>query len=185
MQPARTALTVASQIAILAALAACDGGSAPASKPAAGSAPTASAAALPAGVVVRGPADGPGVGSAKPGAKVGQTITVVGRIGGSENPFVDGRAVFTIVDPALKSCSDMGDADHCATPWDYCCEPRESLKRNTATVEIAGADGRPLPLSVRGLEGLEPAATIAVTGTVTEANDAGLLVIRATRIAVK
>jgi hypothetical protein len=125
------------------------------------------------------------VGAAKATAKAQQPITVVGRIGGSENPFVAGRAVFTIVDPALKSCADAGDADHCTTPWDYCCESRESLKKNTATVEIIGADGRPLPLAVRGMDGLDPLATIAVTGTVTEANDAGLLVIRATRIVVK
>lgn len=178
----RTASIVASQIAIVALLAACEGsGSAPAAlKPGA-----ASSTALPAGLVFHGPVEGPGVGAAKSGAKAGQTITVVGRIGGSENPFVAGRAVFTIVDPSLKSCADMGDADHCATPWDYCCESRESLKKHVATVEIAGADGRPLPIAVRGLEGLDPLATIAVTGTVTEANDAGLLVIRATRIAVK
>jgi hypothetical protein len=183
MRITRTATAVLSPIALLAALTACDGGSTPApsaTKPAA-----AGTAALPAGLVTRGAVEGPGVGAAKATAKVGQPITVVGRIGGSENPYVAGRAVFTIVDPSLKSCADAGDDDHCTTPWDYCCESRESLKKNVATIEIAGADGRPLPIAVRGIEGLDPLATIAVTGTVTEANDAGLLVIRATRIAVK
>ena len=180
MQLARTSSIVLSQLALVAALAACDGGNGAPAAPKAGA-----AAALPAGLVVHGPVEGPGVGAAKSGAKAGQSITVVGRIGGSENPFVAGRAVFTIVDPVLKSCADGGDPDHCETPWDYCCESRESLKRNIATIEISGADGRPLPIAVRGLEGLDPLATIAVTGTVTEANDSGLLVIRATRIAVK
>jgi hypothetical protein len=177
----RTIRTVTnlSALALAIALAGCgDGHDAQASKPAA-------ATALPAGLVASGPAAGPGVAAAKAAAKQGQEITLVGRIGGSAAPFVDGRAVFTIVDPALKACSDMGDADHCETPWDYCCEPRESLKRNVATVEIAGADGRPLPIAVKGVAGLEPLATVAVTGTVTEANDAGLLVVRAKRIEVK
>lgn len=140
---------------------------------------------LPAGLVSRGPAQGPGVKEAKAAAKSGQPITLVGCIGGSVKPFVDGRAVFTIVDPAIPSCAAMGDDEHCKTPWDYCCEDRESLKRNIATVEIAGADGRPLAISVQGLEGLKPMATIAVTGTVEETNDAGLLVVRAKRIEVR
>ena len=147
--------------------------------------PVPRSAALPAGLVVRGVAEGPGVGTAKTSAKVGQPITLVGCIGGSRDPFVQGRAVFTLVDPAIVSCKAMGDEEHCPTPWDYCCESRESLKRNIATIEIAGSDGRPLPIAVRGLEGLEPLATIAVTGTVTESNEAGLLVIRADRIVVK
>jgi len=147
--------------------------------------PAAKAAALPAGLIVHGATDGPGVGTAKPSAKVGQPITLVGCIGGSKDPFVQGRAVFTIVDPTIVSCKAMGDEEHCPTPWDYCCEPRENLRKNIATIEIAGADGRPLPIAVRGMDGLDPLATIAVTGTVTEANDAGLLVVRATRIAVK
>jgi hypothetical protein len=125
------------------------------------------------------------VGAAKAGAKAGQAITVVGRIGGSENPFVAGRAMFTIVDPALKSCADGGDPDHCTTPWDYCCEDRKALKSGMATIEIAGADGKPLAGSVKGVSGLDPLAIVAVTGTVTERNDAGMLVVRARKIEIR
>ena len=59
----------------------------------------------------------------------------VGCIGGSKDPFVQGRAVFTIVDPTIINCKAMGDEEHCPTPWDYCCEPRENLKKNIATIE--------------------------------------------------
>ena len=134
---------------------------------------------------MRGPAKGTGVAAAKGAARQGESITVVGRIGGSEEPFVADRAVFTIVDPAIKSCADGGDAEHCKTPWDYCCEDRAKMRAGTATVEIAGADGRPLALSVRGMSGLDPLATVAVTGKVIERNDAGVLVIRAERIEVR
>lgn len=158
-------------------LAACGQGSHPA--------PAAGRAAVPGGMVVRGPAQGAHVAAAKEHAAVGSEITVVGRIGGSVEPFVADRAVFTIVDPALKACSDMSDPEHCETPWDYCCEDRAAMVRGTATVEVAGADGRPLKGSVRGVDGLEPLATVAVTGTVLERNDAGVLVVRARRIEVR
>lgn len=46
-------------------------------------------------------------------------VVVVGRIGGSENPWVDGRAAFSIVDTSLESCLECGSAD-CPKPWDYC-----------------------------------------------------------------
>lgn len=170
---------VATSLALLAtALAGCgDAGTSPRT--------AAARATLPDGLVVRGKAEGTHVAAAKATARQGDEIVIVGRIGGSEEPFVAGRAVFTIVDPALKSCADMDDPDHCKTPWDYCCEERDAMKRGTATIEIADAGGRPLPIAVRGLQGLDPLATVAVTGTVTERNDAGLLVVRARRIEVR
>jgi hypothetical protein len=46
-------------------------------------------------------------------------VVIVGRIGGSENPWVDGRAAFSIVDLSLKSCLECG-SEGCLKPWDYC-----------------------------------------------------------------
>lgn len=171
--------TFAAAACVLAAsmLVACDGA---AEKPAA-----AAPGTIPAGMVARGPAQGTGVTAAKQSATQGAEIVIVGKIGGSETPFSADRAVFTIVDPALKSCADSGDPDHCATPWDYCCEDRKALKAGMATIEIAGTDGRPLAGSVRGVSGLDPLAIVAVTGTVTERNDAGMLVVRARKIEVR
>ena len=139
---------------------------------------------LPEGLIVRAEPAGTHVAACKTAAKQGDEVTIVGRIGGSRNPFVTDAAVFTIVDPALKPCGENGD-DHCSTPWDYCCEDRDAMKRSMATIEIAGDDGLPLALPLRGLQGLDPLATVAVTGTVTERNDQGLLVVRAKRIAVR
>ena len=146
--------------------------------------PTASpaASALPAGFVTEGSANGPTVTAVKTQARTGERVTIVGRIGGSVEPFVVDRAVFTIVDPALPSCADGGDPDHCATPWDYCCEERASLRAGTATIEIVDAAGKPLPVGLRGVQGLDPLATVAVTGVVADRNDQGLLIVRAERI---
>ena len=47
-------------------------------------------------------------------AKDQDDVVIVGRIGGSENPWIEGRAAFSIVDPSLKPC-----ADGCPKPWDY------------------------------------------------------------------
>lgn len=179
MHRSTATLAITSVTAVL-ALAACGDASPRNATPAAAAAPS-----LPAGFVTKGAATGTNVAAAKASAQVGQELVIVGRIGGSVEPFVAGRAVFTIVDPALKSCADMDDPDHCKTPWDYCCEDREAMKRGTATIEITDAAGKPLALAVRGMQGLDPLATIAVTGTVIERNDAGLLVVRAKRIEVR
>jgi len=171
--------TVAASLALLSgSLMGCGDGGTPARQ-------ASPAGPLPQGLVVRGKAEGTHVAAAKAAARQGEEIVLVGRIGGSEEPFVKGRAVFTIVDPSLKSCADMDDPDHCKTPWDYCCEDRDAMKRGSATIEIAGPDGRPLPVDLRGTADLVPLATVAVTGTVVERNDAGLLVVRAKRIEVR
>ncbi|MBL9140561.1 MAG: hypothetical protein JNK53_01730 [Phycisphaerae bacterium] len=141
---------------------------------------------LPDGMVVKASnTSAVATGECKASAKKGDRVTVVGRIGGSRVPFVASQAMFTLVDAKIPSCADMGEPDHCATPWDYCCEPRENLKKNMISIEIPGADGKLLPFSVRGAEGLEPLVTVAVTGVVTERNDQGLFVVRAEKIEIQ
>ena len=65
------------------------------------------------------PEGGQDVIKAKETAKDDEEVVVVGRIGGREKPWVEGRAAFSIVDPSLKSCLEVG-YDNCLKPWDYC-----------------------------------------------------------------
>jgi quinol-cytochrome oxidoreductase complex cytochrome b subunit len=51
--------------------------------------------------------------------------------------------------------------------------------------EHKDANGKPLAGSVKGVSGLDPLAIVAVTGTVTERNDAGMLVVRARKIEIR
>ncbi len=156
------------------------------SKPAAGVAPAPSAAAsiIPAGLFLANePAGAANVKDAKPGAKVGDKVTLVGRIGGSVEPFVEGRAIFTIVDPRMNACREESKDDTCETPWDYCCEPRAELTASMATVRIAGADGHPLKTGLKDTQGLKPLARVTVVGTVAEA-DGGNLVVNASGLYV-
>ena len=65
------------------------------------------------------PAGAKDVITAREVARDQDEVVIVGRIGGSENPWVKGRAAFSIVDSSLKSCKECGSHD-CPKPWDYC-----------------------------------------------------------------
>jgi hypothetical protein len=97
------------------------------------------------------------------GANDEAEVTVVGRIGGSENPWVDDMAAFTIVDPSLKACSDI-PGDNCSKPWDYCCENRETLQSHSVAVKFTDEKGAVVPADARKLFGVEPLQTVVVHG---------------------
>lgn len=149
--------------------------------------PTAgNAGALPAELFVKSePADAKSVTDAKRDAKPGEVIAIRGRIGGSEEPFVADRAIFTIVDKSLPHCGEMSMEDSCKTPWDYCCEPKDRLMEHSATIQIAGSDGRPLKLDIKNIAALKPTNEIVVKGKVSQKDGAKVLVIDAQSIYVK
>ena len=111
------------------------------------------------------PADAKGVGEIKSKAKPGQKVVIRGRIGGSKDPFVKGQALMTIVDPKLVSCAD-NMPDKCDTPWDYCCEPKDSLAANMATIQYSDVKGNPLKSGFRGKHGIAALKTVVISGKV-------------------
>jgi hypothetical protein len=90
-------------------------------------------------------------------------VTVVGRIGGAKNPWVDNMAAFTIVDPSLKACSDI-PGDNCPEPWDYCCESSDTMKTHTVAVKFTDEKGSVVPADARKLFGVEPLQTVVIHG---------------------
>ena len=70
-------------------------------------------------LITNEPDDAMGVITVREEAKDQTDVVIVGRIGGSKNPWVEGLAAFSIVDPSLKSCAETG-SDNCPKPWDYC-----------------------------------------------------------------
>lgn len=139
--------------------------------------PVARSAPLPPGLfLATEPAGARDVKDIKPGAKVGEAVTLIGRIGGSTEPFVEGRALFTMVDQRVKACGEGTAMDSCETPWDYCCEPRDQLTLNMATVRIVGPDGQPLKTGLKDVQGLNHLVKVAVVGTVAEATGENLVV---------
>ena len=131
------------------------------------------------------PEGGVDVAALKKTAKEGEEVVLVGRIGGNRAPFVAGRAVMTLADPALVPCNEMSMEDECPLPWDYCCEERGVLTASTATVEVDGPDGRPLRTDLKGAGGLEELKTVVVVGTVAPRPDPAVLVVRAKGIFVR
>ena len=120
------------------------------------------------------------VGEAREKTEDGQEVTLVGRIGGSSKPFIDGLAAFTIVDPKVPFCApDEG----CPTPWDYCCQT-DAVKSNIATVKIIGEGGAPVSKNARDLLNVKELGTIVVKGKA-KRDDQGNLTVSANQVFVR
>lgn len=138
---------------------------------------------LPAGFMLeKEPAGAKTVEELKGQAKVGDAVVVRGRIGGSMNPFIEKRAVFTLMGAALKACSDDPN-DKCKTPWDYCCDTPEAIAKHSATIQVVDAGGAPLRMGLKGVNGLKELSEVVVLGTVKEAKEK-VLIINATGLFV-
>ncbi len=120
------------------------------------------------------------VGEARTSVKDNSPVTIVGLIGGSPKPFVDGLAAFTIVDAKVPYCSDD---EGCPTPWDYCCQ-LDAVKDNIATVKFVDAAGKPITENAREWLNLNELATVVVTG-IAKRDDQGNLTVAANKIFVR
>jgi|TARA_B100000809_G_C15014966_1_gene486332 hypothetical protein len=112
----------------------------------------------------------------------GDNVVIVGRIGGSHNPWIEGRAAFSIVDGSLKACSDI-EGDNCPTPWDYCCEISK-LPTATALVKIVDERGDLVKTDARELLQIKELSTVIVQGKA-KRDDAGNMTVLANRVYVK
>ena len=115
-------------------------------------------------------------------ASDGDEVVIVGRIGGSENPWIDGRAAFSIVDGSLKACSDI-PGDNCPKPWDYCCETSE-LPNATALVKVVDESGELVKADAKALLNVKELSTVVAQGKA-QRDDAGNLTILASGVFVK
>jgi hypothetical protein len=112
--------------------------------------------------------------------KVGDEVTLRGRIGGSKDPFVAGRAVLTLMGRALKACNENPD-DNCSKPWDYCCETKGDILANSVTVQVVDAKGQVLRTDMKGRRGMKELSEIVVVGKVASA-DGKAVVVNATAV---
>ncbi len=124
------------------------------------------------------PAGAKGVTDARKEAKDGDEVVVVGRIGGNEKPWVDGRATFWIVDSSLNSCKET-EGDNCPTPWDYCCTPKEDLLKVMATVKVVDEQGQTVQTDARELFGVKELQTVVVRGRAKRDEQGNLTVLAA------
>ena len=120
--------------------------------------------------------------TARAASEDGEEVVLVGRIGGSASPWIDGRAAFSIVDGSLKACSDI-PGDKCEKPWDYCCET-DKLPEATALVKVTDEAGSVVKADAKSLLGVEELSTVVVKGKA-QRDDAGNLTVLATGVYVK
>lgn len=127
------------------------------------------------------PAGALAVAEAKSTVRAGDEVVVRGRIGGRKNPISADSPIFTIMDMSVPHCGQMGEEDHCPTPWDYCCESSESKTANAATVQVVDAQGNPVgeKLAASGLNNLDE---VVLVGTVGPRPNEDVLMIKATGV---
>ncbi len=121
------------------------------------------------------------VAAVKYSAKEGETVAIRGRIGGSVKPLTAGSAVFVIVDGEVPHCGEMSDEDHCPTPWDYCCETRDSLNASSATIMLVDETGAPLTIDLEAA-GVHPLDDVVAVGVVGPRPAPEVLTIKATKL---
>ena len=136
----------------------------------------ASAQPLPANLqLTAAPADAKDVAGVKASVKDGDRVVLQGVVAGRVDPIAENRAILTLLDLAIPTC-DKNPADGCKTPWDACCEPADVRAKNSVTVQVVDAAGKPIKASLTAVEGVKPLAKVVVSGTAEVSPDGVVLV---------
>ena len=142
------------------------------------------AEALPANLIVAAaPAGAKDVVEVRNAAE-GEEVVVQGQIAGRAEPFTEGRAQFQLVDLKLKNCKEI-EGDACPTPWDMCCSEGGEIAENSLTVQVVGADGKPLKAALKGVSGMQPLSKVSVRGKVQKSPDGKAVTVNATELHVQ
>ena len=88
---------------------------------------------------------------------------IVGRIGGAANPWIEGRAAFTLLDASMALVADGAESKEGEICLDDCCA--EERGKCTTLVKVVDANGKLVAADSRKLLGLNEADTIVVQGT--------------------
>lgn len=126
------------------------------------------------------PPDAVSVTQAKASAQAGDDIVLRARIGGRMDPISDDSPVFTVMDLSVPHCGQI-PGDTCPTPWDYCCEPRESVRAHAATVQVVDSAGN-APAISPAKAGLVPLDEVVIIGKVGPRPTSDVLTIKASAV---
>ena len=104
-----------------------------------------------------------GVIEARESVDDGSSLVLVGRIGGTADPWIEGRAAFTLLDASISTVAEGEDADEAEVcPGDCCATERLSC---TTLVKVVDAQGELVPVDSRKLLGLKEADMVVIQGT--------------------
>jgi hypothetical protein len=126
------------------------------------------------------PAGAIAVGEARQSVEHEDDAVVIGRIGGSVEPFIDGLAAFTIVDLKVPHCAAE---EGCPTPWDYCCK-QDQVQDGIAVVKVVDEQDTVIAEDARQLLGVGPLDVLVVQGEAQRDED-GNLTLLADRVFVR
>ncbi len=118
-------------------------------------------------------------------AKPGDQVTFSGDILGSENVFMEGRAVMILGDPKKITACNQNPDENCETPWDACCDDPEVKMASILTVQAVDDEGKPLKEGFKGLGGMKELSSLIVTGEVAKGSTDSNMQVNATGIFVK
>ncbi|MFT4540444.1 MAG: hypothetical protein ACI835_002895 [Planctomycetota bacterium] len=113
--------------------------------------------------------------------KSGTEVVVRGDV--MNHTVVEGKAALMLYDHALDSCDEMGEDDHCPTPWDFCCVDQNDQTLGSVLVEFH-ADGKLADGSFDGFHGIEYLSDVVVSGTL-ELDESGNARLIAKRLRVE
>ena len=104
-----------------------------------------------------------GVIAARESAEDGAPIVLVGRVGGSANPWITGRAAFTLLDASMSVVAEGEDSAEGEICTGDCC----ALERQNCTtlVKVVDSQGKLVAVDSRELLGLKESDMVVVKGT--------------------
>ncbi|QDS97550.1 hypothetical protein [Adhaeretor mobilis] len=123
-----------------------------------------------------------GVIAARESADDGAPIVLIGRIGGSARPWVDGRAAFTLLDASMAVVANGESSGETELCLDDCCA--SDRQKCTTLVKVVDAQGKLVPVDSRELLGLKESDLVVVQGTA-QKDEAGNFVMLAKGVYVR
>jgi hypothetical protein len=123
-----------------------------------------------------------GVIAARESAKNGEPIDVVGRIGGAANPWIEGRAAFTLLDASMTLVANGTESGSNQICLDDCCAQERSA--STTLVKVVDVSGRVLPADARKLFDITADDMVVVRGTASK-DESGNFVVLADGVHVR
>jgi hypothetical protein len=123
-----------------------------------------------------------GVIAARESVKDGEPVVVVGRIGGAANPWIGGRAAFTLLDASKSVVAEGADSGGNEICTGDCC----AIERAACTmlVKVVNENGRVLPIDSRQLFGVATNDMVVVRGNASK-DDSGNVVLLANGVHVR
>ncbi len=123
-----------------------------------------------------------GVIAARETANDGEPIVVVGRIGGSTNPWIEGRAAFMLLDASMVLVANGTESTEGEVCLDDCCASERA--ESTTLVKVVDAEGKVLAADARQLLGIAADDMVVVRGKANK-DESGNFVVLADGIHVR